>query len=139
MLEHKEEGESLIYDYLVDTDVIIWYLRGNSKAKELLRELNNFAISAITYMELVQGMRNKEELRVLQKFIKLWGIKIIYIDEDISAKALNSVEEYFLSNSLEIADALIGATALKYGLILVTANNKHYRVFKDLEIKVFRP
>jgi predicted nucleic acid-binding protein len=103
----------LIYNYLVDTDVLIWYLRGNPKAKELLKEL-----------------------RVLQKFIKLWRIKIIYIDENISVKALNSIEEYFLSNSLKIADTF--ATALKSGVILVTANNKHYRVFKDLEMKVFR-
>ena len=50
-------------DILLDTDVIIWYLRGNPKAYELIHALPSFAVSAVTYMELVQGMRNKEEVR----------------------------------------------------------------------------
>ncbi len=50
----------MLYDYLVDTDVLIWYLRGNEKAYKLIHSLNHFCISSITYMELVQGMRNKE-------------------------------------------------------------------------------
>jgi len=128
----------LIYDYLVDTDVFIWYLRGNEKAKELLHSID-FCISSITYMELIQGMRNKHELKLLQKMIKSWEIKVIYIDEDISAKALFYMEEYFLSHTMELADSLIGATCTKYGLTLITANDKHYKVIRNLDIKVFRP
>ncbi|NPA81284.1 MAG: type II toxin-antitoxin system VapC family toxin [Epsilonproteobacteria bacterium] len=128
----------MIYDYLVDTDVFIWYLRGNEKAKELLHSID-FCISSITYMELIQGMRNKHELKLLQKMIKSWEIKVIYIDEDISAKALFYMEEYFLSHTMELADSLIGATCTKYGLTLITANDKHYKVIRNLDIKVFRP
>jgi len=89
-------------------------------------------------MELLQGMRNKQELKSFQKMVKAWGIKVIYIDEEISAKALFYIEEYFLSHSMEIADSLIGATCTKYGLTLITANDKHYRILKDLDMKVFR-
>ena len=128
----------MIYDYLVDTDVMIWYLRGNEKAKELLHSLE-FCISSITYMELLQGMRNKQELKKLQQMIHSWNIKVVYIDEEISAKALFYMEEYFLSHSMELADSLIGATCTKYGLMLVTANDKYYKILKDLEIKIFRP
>ncbi len=128
----------MIYDYLIDTDVFIWYLRGNEKAKELLHSIE-FCISSVTYMELIQGMRNKHELKLLQKMIKSWEIKVIYIDEDISAKALFYMEEYFLSHTMELADSLIGATCTKYGLTLITANDKHYKVIKNLDIKVFRP
>ena len=128
----------MIYDYLVDTDVMIWYLRGNENAKELLHSLN-FCISSVTYMELLQGMRNKEELKLFQKMIKSWGIKVVFIDEEISAKALFYMEEYFLSHSMELADSLIGATCTRHGLTLVTANDKHYRVLKDLDIEIFRP
>ena len=53
---------------LVDTDVIVWYMRGNSRAANALHKLDHFAISVVTYMELLQGMRNKEEVRVLQRF-----------------------------------------------------------------------
>ncbi len=90
-------------------------------------------------MELVQGMRNKEELRTLQKTLRQWNVKTIYVNEEISAKALFFVEEYFLSHSMQLADALIGATATMYGMTLITANDKHYKIIKELEMKVFRP
>ncbi len=89
-------------------------------------------------MELLQGMRNKQELKAFQKMVKSWGIKVIYVDEDISAKALFYMEEYFLSHSLEIADSLIASTCTKYGLTLISANDKHYRILKDLDIEIFR-
>ncbi len=90
-------------------------------------------------MELVQGMRNKDELRTLQQTLKQWNIKTIYVNEEISAKALFFVEEYFLSHSMQLADALIGATATMYGMTLITANDKHYKIIKELEMVVFRP
>ncbi|WP_457602658.1 PIN domain-containing protein [Nitratifractor sp.] len=128
----------MIYDYLVDTDVMIWYLRGNEKARKLLHSID-FYISAVTYMELLQGMRNKQELKRFQKMINTWNIKVVYIDEEISAKALFYMEEYFLSHSMELADSLIGATCTRHGLTLITANDKHYRTLKDLDIEIFRP
>jgi len=129
----------LLYDVLVDTDVLIWYLRGDKKAYELIHSLSNICISSVTYMELVQGMRNKDELRTLQKTLRQWNVKTIYINEEISAKALFYVEEYFLSHSMQLADALIGATASMYGMTLITANDKHYKIIKELEMEVFRP
>ena len=129
----------MIYDVLVDTDVLIWYLRGNTEAYKLIHALPHICISSVTYMELVQGMRNKEELRMLQKTLKQWNVKTIYVNEEISAKALFFVEEYFLSHSMQLADALIGATASMYGMTLITANDKHYKIIKELEMRVFRP
>ncbi len=129
----------MIYKTLIDTDVLIWYLRGNQNAYNLIHSLDNFAISLVTHIELVQGMRNKKELKVFQNTLKNWGVKTIYLNEAISARALFYVEEYFLSHSMQLADALIGATATEYGLTLITANDKHYRVIKGLDISVFRP
>ncbi len=117
---------------------MIWYLRGNEKARKLLHSID-FYISAVTYMELLQGMRNKQELKRFQKMINTWNIKVVYIDEEISAKALFYMEEYFLSHSMELADSLIGATCTRHGLTLITANDKHYRTLKDLDIEIFRP
>ena len=128
----------MIYDYLIDTDVLIWYIRGNKNAYDLIHGLNGFCISSVTYMELIQGMRDKQELKLLQKTLKNWDVKIIFISEEISAKALFYMEEYFLSNSLQLADALIASTVTTYGLTLITANDKHYKVVKELEMEVFR-
>lgn len=129
----------MIYDNLIDTDVIIWYLRGNQKAYDIIHSIDEFCISSVTYMELVQGMRNKDELRTLQKTLKQWNVKTIYISEEISAKALFYVEEYFLSHSMQLADSLIASTATSYGMKLITANDKHYSVVKDIVIEIFRP
>ena len=124
---------------LVDTDVLIWYLKGNENAYQVIENSSNFFISVVTYMELVQGMRNKKELNNLRKALHIWNAKILYISEEISAKAMFYVEQHFLSHSMQLADALIGATAIAYGNPVLTGNDKHYKVFKDLEIKRFRP
>ena len=124
-------------NYLVDTDVLIWYLRGNVKAKEILKKID-FSISVVTYIELLQGMRDKRELNLFKKFIKNWEINIVHINQEISLKSAFYIEEYALSHSMALADSLIAATASNYGLTLLTANDKHYK-FLDIEIEVFRP
>jgi len=124
-------------EYLIDTDVFIWYLRGDQKAYDIFQKIGNFNISAVTYMELVQGMRDKNELRIFKKSIKDMGIKIIYINEEISSKAIYYVEEFFLSHSMQMADALIGATVATYGLKLLTANDKHYKMLSGVDKEVF--
>ena len=48
------------------------------------------------------------------------------------------IEQLFLSHSMQLADALIGATAIVYGFPILTANDKHYKVMKDIQIKKFR-
>ena len=124
---------------LIDTDVIIWYLKGNRKAKAAIENQPTFSISVITYMELVQGMRNQHELRELRRALKDWKANILYIDEEISSKAMFLVERHFLSDSMRLADALIASTALTNGIPILTANDKHYKVVNQLKIEVFRP
>ena len=124
---------------IIDTDVLIWYMKGNEKAYKAIERANNFFISVVTYMELVQGMRNKKELNTLRKSIHSWNAKVLYISEEISSKAMFYVEQHFLSHSLQLADALIGATAVAYSLPILTGNDKHYKIVKDIQIAKFRP
>lgn len=124
---------------LIDTDVLIWYLRGNDKALKLIEDVSEFTISVITYMELVQGMRNKRELNTLRQALKVWNTRILYISEEISVKAMFAVEQHFLSHSIQLADALIGATAISYGLPLCTGNDRHYKVIRGIQLKRFSP
>jgi predicted nucleic acid-binding protein len=90
---------------IVDTDVLIWYLKGNENAFDIIENSNNFSISVVTYMELVQGMRNKKELNSLRQALKIWNTQILYVSEEISAKAMFFVEQHFLSHSMPLADA----------------------------------
>jgi len=124
---------------LVDTDVLIWYMRGNEKAYSAVEELGSFSLSVVTYIELVQGMRNKDELNQLRKSLRRWEARILHISEEISAKAMFYVEQHYLSHSLQLADALVGATAMSCRLPLFTANDRHYKIIKGIEIRKFRP
>ena len=124
---------------VIDTDVIIWYMKGNQNAYKAIENSGRFFISVVTYMELVQGMRDKNELNKLRRALNAWDTKILYISEEISVKAMFLVEQYFLSHSIQLSDALIGATAISKGFPILTGNAKHYRILKDLQIKKFRP
>ncbi|MCX5842239.1 MAG: PIN domain-containing protein, partial [Deltaproteobacteria bacterium] len=78
---------------IIDTDVLIWYMKGNEKAYEIIEKTNTFFISVVTYIELVQGMRNKKELNNLRKALRGWNSQILYISEEVSAKAMFYVEQ----------------------------------------------
>ncbi|MCK4765408.1 MAG: type II toxin-antitoxin system VapC family toxin [Candidatus Aminicenantes bacterium] len=124
---------------LADTDVLIWYLKGNEKAFDIIERETALRLSVVTYMEMVQGMRNKKELNFLRKALKNWDAEIIYINEEISIEAMFFVEQHYLSHSLQLADALIAATAVLNGLSLLTGNDRHYKMIKNLQIEIFRP
>ena len=121
---------------LVDSDVIIWNWRGHETAAMLLAA-EPFAISAVTYMERVQGMRNARELKNLQADLTLWQVTTLPINKAISERAVKLVEEHFLAHHLQLADALIAATAIEHKVAIVTSNTKHFRVVKTLKIEAF--
>ncbi len=123
---------------IIDTDVLIWYLRGNEKALREVEAKPGFSLSAVTYMELVQGMADKRELTLFRRTMRAWNAAIIYIDREISSKAMLYVEEHCLSHSMQLADALIAATAVQCGQPLLTGNARHYRIIKELDLKPFR-
>ena len=124
---------------IIDTDVLIWYLRGNEKAKKVVEEALPFSMSAVTYMELIQGMKDKEEYRRFQKQMQRWNTDIIHIDNDISSRAVFYIQEYALSHAMYLADALIAATVVQRGETLLTANDKHYKFIPNIQYKKFEP
>ena len=122
---------------IVDTDVLIWYARENQHAIDLIHALNGFSISVITYMEIVQGARDKEELKHFKKALSTLNASVVQINEMISTRAMFFVEQYALSHSMELADALIGATAVVNQWPLITGNEKHYKHLPDIKIQRF--
>ena len=124
---------------LVDTDVLIWFMRGNDKAAAAINALPQVLLSAVTYIELVQGLRNKRELKALRTSLTALEARILPITEAISNKAMFYVEQHFHSHSLRLADALIAATAVENAISLLTGNTKHYAPVTDVDLKRFRP
>ena len=124
---------------LVDTDVMIWFLRGNAQAKRILGHHKPYTLSAVTAMEILQGIRNRDELRIWKFFLKEQGIRVFPLDEQISSKAIFWMEEFTLSHRLRMADALIAATAHTYNLALLTANTADYKCISWIKIIPFEP
>jgi len=124
---------------LFDTDVLIWLFRGNYPAAEVVEGEVERQISIITYMELVQGAKNRQEARTIRNFLKEYGFELLALTENIGHRAAIYIDEYSLVSGLRMADALVAATALENRMPLCTGDYGHYRTLKDIEIIRFRP
>ncbi len=124
---------------LFDTDVLIWYLRGNPNAAKVLQKTPERNISVISYMELLQGSKDKNEIKLIRRFLKDSAFRIVPLTENIGHRASVYMEEYCLKVKMCLSDALLAATATENNLTLCTGNNKHYKPIQELELIVFRP
>ena len=118
---------------LVDTDVLVWSLRGSESARTWLRgarEREPLAISVITVAELAGGMRSAERERV-------WSLLAAFraepVNEVIARRAGEFRRAYRSSHaSISTPDYLIAATADVLGAPLATLNVKHFPMFDGL-------
>lgn len=117
---------------LVDTDVLIWHLRGYPQATRRLDQLPYLVISCVSYFEILQGMRNKAELQAVKQMMVQRQAQILPLTPSITERAGSLLETLSLSHGLAMGDALIAATALTHGHDVLTANTKHFRAVKSL-------
>lgn len=118
---------------LVDTDILIDYLRDQPSAVNYLEGLKNQAfLSAITIGELYQGIRDPAEQAALEHFLQFF--EILPIDRDIAMQGGLLCNQFRKSHGVGLADAFIAATALYHRLSLATLNRKHYPMLKNLLI-----
>ena len=117
---------------LVDTDIMIDFLREYPPALNFLESLgeDEIYIPGFVVMELIQGCRNKSELKKLEK--ELVSYKKIWPSTETCNDALSVFSRFHLSHSLGIIDALIGQLAVALNLPLHTFNQKHYAVIPGL-------
>jgi hypothetical protein len=123
---------------LIDTDILIDAGRSIGDAITLLQRVEQtgqLLISTITQMELIVGARNKNELRLLEKFLKRFTI--VKVNEPISDVAVDLVRQYRLSHGLLIPDALIAATAIVIHEPLTTKNWRDYQFIAGLTLSPY--
>ncbi len=137
----EKPSAAAVQGVVFDTDVLIWYLRGNGKARRFLELVphQQRALSSLTFMELLQGCRNQEEGQQLRSFIAENISLVIHSDEITSRRAIALLEQHAFPHGLRVVDALIAATALETASSLATANVKHYRPITRLHLIQFRP
>ncbi len=122
---------------LVDTDVLIWHLRGYPQATQKLDSFSTLTISAVTYMELLQGLRSKSEMNALQQSLAMRHTQRLPLTAAITERATSLMEGMVLSDGLKMGDALIAATALEYQLPILTGNVKHFSAIENLRVERF--
>ena len=117
-------------NFLLDTGIIILYLRKNRRAADLLdylEEAGEISVSAITYMEILIGCRPDEEEATLLFFDR---IPPVVISREVAQKAASLILRYPAAfgkdNPRGFPDALIAATAWQRGSALVTLNTRHF-------------
>ena len=124
---------------LIDSDVLVWLTRGHVGAARRLYAMPAWRISAVTYIELAQGCRDKAELARLKKGLAARDTEIVPITSVISRRAAELIDALALSHGMRLADALIGATAIELQATLITSNVKHFSAVEGLSFEAFLP
>jgi predicted nucleic acid-binding protein len=123
----------------VDTDVLVWALRGSQEARSWLRgarERSPLAVSVVSIAELTGGMRSGERDRV---WSLLAALRAEPVTELIARRAGEFRRTYRASHtSISTPDYLIAATADVLGAPLATLNVQHFPMFEGLR-PPFRP
>ena len=119
---------------LVDTSVLIDYLRGHEGAAELLEQERAAAplhASEITRLEILAGMRPAEQdgTRSLLSTLS-WHP----VDSDVAEEAGALGRQWLPSHhTIDGADLAIAATAIRCGARLLTRDVRHFPMFADLQ------
>ena len=124
---------------LIDSDVLVWLTRGHVGAAKRLQAIDVWRISAVTYIELAQGCRDKTDLARLKRGLTARYTEIVPVTPLISQRAVDLIDALALSHGMRLADALIAATAIELQEALVTANVKHFSAVEGLKVEVFLP
>ena len=124
---------------LFDSDVVIWALRAHAGALHVLEGQDDRKLALASYLEILQGARNRAEQRLIQSFLRDHDFQTLPLTQAIGHRAAVYMEEFGLSSALSAMDALIAASAVESGEVLCTGNRKHFAMIPDLELKLFRP
>lgn len=122
---------------LVDTDMLIWHLRGYGQATRRLDAFDSLTISAISYLEVLQGTRDKAEFAAVQAMLQRRRAVLLPVNEAVTLRAIAMMESLPLSHGLQSGDALIAATTLEHRLPVLTGNIKHFAAVPGLFVEPF--
>jgi len=117
---------------LVDTDIIIDYLKGVKTAKEIFRSRDiDIYCSILSKKELLSklGLKDSERIRIIKLMLRL---KVLKIDENINEKYMLLIKKYGRRDL--IVDYLIAATAWAKNLPLLTRNRRHFEFIKEIKL-----
>ncbi len=105
---------------LFDTNILIDFLNGVSGAKREIERYDQPAISLISWMETLAGVKDSEEGKMVRGFLRHFDVRPI--TEPIAEQAVRVRRD----EGLRLPDAIIYATASEMGCLLVTRNTRDF-------------
>jgi predicted nucleic acid-binding protein len=121
--------------YLVDTDVMIDVSRRNAAAATYLDSLDDITISIVTAHELIVGARNQRDAEGIDSLINSYPVHRD-LSSPITGLAYDLLKQYAKSGGLRTIDALVAATAIAEGFVLVSRNRKHFQMISGMSLVV---
>lgn len=126
--------------YLIDTNIAIFYMRGNKpQLEKRFHDLSskNCFISEITLAELKVGVQKsinpEKNIKVLNTF--LTGVQVLPIFHSLDLYAKEKVRLQKLGTPIDDFDLLIGVTSVQHQLIMVTNNTKHFKNIAGIRLE----
>jgi len=117
--------------FLLDTDVLIDFFRGHSKAVIFVnRYSSRIILSSIVVAELFAGVKEGSEQIALENFISLF--RVIPVTSEIAKVGGSFKRDYGRSHGVGLADSIIAATSQIENAELKTLNTKHYPMIINL-------
>ena len=112
----------------IDSDIMIWHLRGEKKARNFLRRLRDKGeydlwIGAMQRAEIVFFMKEDEEERTLQ-FLSQFQTEPV--DQSLIDEAGALFRKWNPSHGIDVNDAILAASARRAGGMIFSLNKKHY-------------
>lgn len=115
--------------YLVDTNVFSKIFAGNQVVTNFVENLD-VVIDSTVYIECLQGSKSNHEKRIIKKALD--NFPLLLVNDEVSLRAIELIDNYSNSNGLLLADAQIAASALENDLIVLTYNVDDFKFIKDL-------
>lgn len=126
--------------YLLDTDILIFWLKGNKniEQKALYIGLEQLSYSIISHAELYFGAYNSQQIEKNLNSIEIVKQKLTLAPFDANAAQLFGKTKAYLKQQGTIimdADIMIASIAQSNNLTLVTNNVRHFKRIEALKIE----
>jgi predicted nucleic acid-binding protein len=130
--KEKARKRAMVKPILMDTDVMVDFLRGHAAAVALVRQCSDrIILSAIVVADLYAGVKGDEELGVLNDLVSLFHT--VPVSHALAKTAGLYRRDYAKSHGVGLGDAILAATAEAEAAELKTLNVKHYPMLKKLK------